>query len=94
MKALLGSAINIIVQLARLPDGKRILMSVSEMAGTAGDDFALQDLFKFEQYGVDARGNIYGCFKATGKVSMFLDHMKSHGLELEKEIFRLVREVR
>ena len=94
MKALLGSAINIIVQLARLPDGKRRLMSVSEVAGISGEDFALREVFRFEQHGVDANGNIYGCFKATGKESMFMDHMKSHGLELKKEIFQLVWEVK
>lgn len=94
MKALLGSAINIIVQLARLPDGKRRLMSVSEVAGISGEDFALHEIFRFEQHGVDANGNIYGCFKATGKESMFMDHMKSHGIELKKEIFQLVWEVK
>lgn len=94
MKALLGSAINIIVQLARLPDGKRRLMSVSEVAGISGEDFALHEIFRFEQHGVDANGNIYGCFKATGKESMFMDHMKSHGLELKREIFQLVWEVK
>ena len=94
MKALLGSAINIIVQLARLPDGKRRLMSVSEVAGISGEDFALHEIFRFEQHGVDANGNIYGCFKATGKESMFMDHMKSHGLELKSEIFQLVWEVK
>ena len=94
MKALLGSAINIIVQLARLPDGKRRLMSVSEVAGISGEDFVLHEIFRFEQHGVDANGNIYGCFKATGKESMFMDHMKSHGIELKKEIFQLVWEVK
>jgi len=94
MKALLGSAINIIVQLARLPDGKRRLMSVSEVAGISGEDFALHEIFRFEQHGVGANGNIYGCFRATGKESMFMDHMKSHGIELKKEIFQLVWEVK
>ncbi len=87
MKLLIGSAINIIVQLARLPDGSRRVVSISEMLGFKQDYIEIQEIFVFEQQGVDEDGKIFGEFKSTGKKSIFREHIKSMGIELPEKLF-------
>jgi len=93
-RALVASAINIIVQLARLPDGRRRVTSISEITGLDGDTITTQEIFEFEQESVDEKGRILGCFKATGAESIFLQHMRTHGMELPAATFDLHRPVR
>ncbi|MDY6852028.1 MAG: type II secretion system F family protein [Thermodesulfobacteriota bacterium] len=73
----MASAINILVQLARLPDGKRRVISISEITGMEGDIIATQEIFAFEQEKVDEDGKIYGVFKGTGIVSRFTEHIET-----------------
>ena len=87
MKLLIGSAINIIIQLARLPDGSRRVVSISEVLGFKQDHVEIQEVFIFEQQGVNERGEIFGEFRSTGKMSIFRDHMKSMGIELPEQLF-------
>ena len=87
MKLLIGSAINVIVQLARLPDGSRRIVSISEVLGFKHNQIELQDVFIFDQLGVNDEGKIFGEFKSTGKKSIFADHIKSMGIELPEKIF-------
>ncbi len=94
MRALVASAINIIVQLARLPDGRRRVVAVSEVAGTDGQNITIQDIFQFNQKGVDQDGQIYGTFAATGTESRFAEHIQSYGIELNPGIFHFWKEVR
>ena len=94
MRALIASAINIIVQLARLPDGKRRIISVSEVTGIDENyKMKLQDIFIFKQKGIDQEGNIYGLFKSTGIESRFVEHLRSYGIELGPGIFDFVEEI-
>jgi pilus assembly protein CpaF len=93
MRALIASAIDIIVHLARLPDGKRRAISVSEIVGLENDTVQIQDIFRFEQHGVNAEGGIFGAFCGAGVRSKFLDHIRVHGIELAPEIFDFCREV-
>ena len=88
LRALTASAINIVVHLTRLPDGKRRLISVSEITGMSGDVIAMQEIFMFDQQGVDSAGNIYGEFRATGVPSIFADHIERSGNKLNPEIFK------
>ena len=92
LRSLTASAINIIVHLARLPDGKRKLMSVSEITGMKGNIIAMQDIFVFEQEGIDASGNIYGSFKSTGIPSVFSEHIRIAGVKLSRNVFNFRRE--
>jgi pilus assembly protein CpaF len=94
LRGLLASAINIIVQLARLPDGKRRIVSISEVSGMEGDEIVTLPVFVFRQKGVDDDGNIYGTFQGTGCDSLFLEHIRTHGVDLDPEIFQCSREVR
>lgn len=88
MRGLVASAINIIVQLTRLPDGKRRIISVSEITGLDENyKITMQEIFVFRQQGVDEKGNIFGVFVSTGTKSRFCDHFESNGIMMGDEIF-------
>ena len=94
LRGLLASAINIIVQLARLPDGKRRVISISEVQGMKGDDIIVCPVFMFRQKGVDDDGNIYGSFTGTDNKPFFLEHIKTHGVDINIDLFRGEKEVK
>ncbi len=88
MRAQIGSAIHIVLQVGRLSDGRRKLLSVSELAGMEGDVVTMQEIFRFRQTGLSADGQVRGHFEATGIRPRFLDHAASHGIILSSELFR------
>ncbi|WP_449244994.1 CpaF family protein [Desulfobacca acetoxidans] len=94
LRGLIASAINVIVQLNRLADGKRRVTSISEVTGMQGETVTSQDVFVFEQHGIGARGTVYGVFQGTGVVSSYLDHFRSHGINLNTDIFSFQSHVR
>jgi pilus assembly protein CpaF len=61
-----SAGIQIIVQLNRLTDGSRRVMSISEITGLEGGTVLMQDIFVFEKHGIDADGKVIGGFKPTG----------------------------
>lgn len=83
----IASAIQMIVQLQRLSDGKRRLMSVTEITGMEGDVIQMQEIFRFVREGVDEHGNIIGSFRATGVRPKFLHDLRSHGIDLPGSYF-------
>ena len=94
LRRLVSSAINIIVQLTRLPDGRRRIVSVSEVLGTEGESVIHQDIFDFSQEGVDEEGNIYGTFRGMGRIPAIADHLKSYGYHFDPSVFHFRQEVR
>ncbi|MFH1057348.1 MAG: CpaF family protein [Pseudomonadota bacterium] len=82
-----ASAVNIVIQLARLSDGSRRLMSLSEITGTEGDTISMQEIFRYTQTGVDERGRVIGRFGPTGIRPRCAERIKSHGIELETSLF-------
>ncbi len=82
-----ASAIDVIVQLVRFPDGKRKIVKVSEITGLEGNTIVMQDIFVFDQKGVDNDGNIVGEFVATGVRPRFSDRFRIAGYELPPGIF-------
>lgn len=62
-------------------------MSISEVHGMADETVAVVPLVAFVQEGVDDRGRVLGCFKGTGKASLFSDHIRSHGRALPEGLF-------
>ena len=78
----IASAITLVIQLQRLPDGKRKLTSVSEIDGMSGDAIKVQEIFRFVKERTDAAGNIHGSFQATGVRPNFLLELKSYGIEI------------
>lgn len=83
----IGSAIHLIVHEARYSDGTRKVSRVTEVVGLEGDQITMQDIFLFEQRGVDARGRVVGRLVPTGSVPTFVEEMKSRGLSLDHSIF-------
>ena len=84
----IASAIHVVVQVARLADGRRKLVSLSELTGMEGDVVTMQEIFHFRQTGMSAEGQVLGQFEATGIRPRFLDHVISHGITLESDLFR------
>ena len=87
-RAQIASAINVVIQVGRLSDGRRKLLSLSELTGMEGDVVTMQEIFRFRQTGVDGDGQVQGRFEATGIRPRFLDHVLAHGLTLPNELFR------
>ena len=87
-RAQIASAINVVLQLSRLSDGRRRLMSVSEVNGMEGDVITMQEIFRFRQTGRSADGAVLGRFEATGIRPRFLEDAISHGISLSTELFR------
>ncbi len=82
-----ASAVHIILQLARLSDGSRRLVSFQEITGMEGDTITMQEIFRFTQTGVDERGKVVGHFGPTGIRPRCAERIKSFGIELEGDLF-------
>lgn len=87
MRSQIASAINIVIQLQRLEDGKRRLISLQEIQGMEGDIITMTELFKFERRGVDTQGNVIGQLHATGLVPRFHEHLRQRGIDLDISVF-------
>jgi pilus assembly protein CpaF len=77
------SAINIVVQLARFPDGKRRVTHVTEVTGREGDTVTTQDLFVFRQRRLDEQGRVIGELEPTGIMPTFIDAFKQSGITVD-----------
>ena len=88
MRGQISSAIHIVVQVARLVDGRRRLVSLSELTGMEGDIITMQEIFHFRQTGLTTEGHVQGRFEATGIRPRFLDHVTAHGITLSADLFR------
>ena len=84
----IASAIDIIVQQARLRDGSRRVTAISEVMGMEGDNILLQDLFVFEETGRNELGKIIGRHRPTGIVPSFIDKLKDKGFQVDYQWFQ------
>ncbi|HEY1015692.1 MAG TPA: CpaF family protein, partial [Herpetosiphonaceae bacterium] len=82
-----ASAIELIVQQARLKDGSRRVMAITEVSGMEGDTVVLQDIFVFEQTGTDERGKIVGSLRPTGVRPRFVDRFEAMNIYLPPGVF-------
>jgi pilus assembly protein CpaF len=83
----ISSAITLVIQLQRLPDGKRRMTSVSEITGMEGDVIQMQEIYRFVKEHTDEKGNIHGSFRATGIRPDFLTELKAYGIVLPASHF-------
>jgi pilus assembly protein CpaF len=90
----LVSAIQIVAQVARLSDGSRRVVKISEVVGLGEDNVELQDIFEFERLGVNDAGRVLGRLRATGARPHCLERLKASGIHLPAQIFNEVQEVR
>lgn len=83
----ISSSINVIIQLTRLGDGTRKIVSIQEITGMEGNIITMQELFCFNQTGVTDEGGVKGHFKPTGIRPRFGDRLKSLGIEFPRSAF-------
>src|SRR6266498_1712885 len=83
----IASAVHVVVQIARLTDGSRKVVSVSEITGMEGDSLWMQDIFAFDRVGIDQDGKVRGVFRAAGAMSKFGDRLATAGYVLPAELF-------
>ncbi len=83
----LVSAIHAVVQIARLSDGTRKVITISEVVGMEADSILMQDIFVFERYGIDESGRVKGTFKSTGIRPKFAEKLAVAGLRLRPMLF-------
>jgi pilus assembly protein CpaF len=84
----LASAIRIVVQLSRLQDGSRKILSIAEVLGVTGDHIELQEIFTFERLGVTDAGKVQGRFRATGVKPRILERLRVSGIQVPPTIFQ------
>jgi len=83
----IASAIHVVVQISRLTDGSRKVVSISEITGMEGDSIWMQDIFVFDRSAIDRDGKIHGVFRGTGARSRFAGRLASAGYPLNDELF-------
>jgi pilus assembly protein CpaF len=81
------SALDVIIQVARLVDGGRKLVSLQEIVGMEGNIITMQELFEFQQTGMGADGRVQGVFRSTGVMPHFVDRFKALGVPVHYEMF-------
>jgi pilus assembly protein CpaF len=82
----IASALNVVVQIARLSDGRRKVVSISEIVGMEGEVVTMQEIFKFEKQGLD-NGMVRGTFKSTGIRPKFTERLNAAGIRLRASMF-------
>lgn len=87
MRQQVASALDLVVQVARLSDGTRRITAISEITGMEGETITMQDIFLFERTGVDAQGQVIGRFRPTGIRPRFAERLKAAGLQLPRVFF-------
>jgi len=83
----IASAINLIVQVSRMPDGTRKVTNISEVTGMEGPMITTQDLFAFERSGYDENKRVRGTFRPTGIRPKFIERLESFGIRLDPDTF-------
>jgi pilus assembly protein CpaF len=87
IRSQIASAVRLILQLQRLPDGSRRVTSVSEITGMEGEVLQMQEIYRFVKETTDDRGSIRGSFRATGIRPVFLEDLKHAGINLPASFF-------
>jgi septum site-determining protein MinD len=83
----IASAVNLIVQISRLSDGSRKIISITEVCGMQGDTVTLQEIFRFKETGFDKNRKIVGQFQAMGLIPSFIEKLEQKGVIIPREIF-------
>ena len=87
MRQQISSAITVVIQISRMPDGKRKVVSIQELTGMEGDIITMQEIFTYEKTGVAPDGTVLGHFRATGIRPKFVQRLKVSGIDVPDELF-------
>ncbi len=93
VKQQIVSAIHAVIQIARLADGARKVITIAEVTGVEGDVISMQDIFVFDRQGVDESGKVRGAFRAVGIRPKFADRLAIAGCRLRPALFESRMEV-
>ncbi len=83
----IAAALDLIVDIERLPDGRRVITSIQEITGMEENVVTVQEIFRFQRETVDSRGHVIGAFRATGIRPHMLKQFKERGIVLDDAIF-------
>jgi pilus assembly protein CpaF len=89
----IASAISIVVQIARLSDGTRKVMSISEITGMEETMISMHEIFNFQRKGIGPKGNVVGTFQPTGIRPKFMERLRVAGIQLPSALFETSLEV-
>src|SRR6266852_3613178 len=89
----ISSAVDLVVQIARMSDGTRRVIALTECVGMEGDLITMQDIFVFEKTGITESGRVTGRFRATGIRPKFYERLRACGMQLPSSIFQTVVEI-
>ncbi|MDH4201689.1 MAG: CpaF family protein [Phycisphaerae bacterium] len=84
----ISSALDVLVQIGRLVGGRRKIVNVSEITGMEGDTVCLNDIFRYQQQGVDSEGNAYGQFECCGVRPRLVEKLLASGVEVPVTMFQ------
>jgi pilus assembly protein CpaF len=87
-RAQIASAIHIVIQIGRMSDGRRRIVSLAEITGMEGEVITMQEVFRYRQTGMGANGEVLGHFEATGIRPRFVEELGAHGITLPNDLFR------
>jgi pilus assembly protein CpaF len=87
MRDYIASALDVVIHLARLSDGTRKVVRVTEIVGMEEDVVTTQDIFVYEQEGIDKEGRVIGYHRATGVRPKFAERLRRAGIPLAADIF-------
>jgi pilus assembly protein CpaF len=92
MRQQISSAISVVIQIARLADGKRKMVSIQEISGMEGEVITMHEIFTFKQTGIAPDGAVLGHFCATGIRPLFLDRLHMFGINVSEKLFDRARQ--
>jgi pilus assembly protein CpaF len=87
MRQQISSAVGVVVQVSRLTDGRRKVVSISEITGMEGEMITMQEIFAFRQTGTDEKGMVTGHFCATGVRPKFAERLRNFGVTVPENLF-------
>jgi pilus assembly protein CpaF len=87
LRRYISSAINVVIHVSRLTDGKRKLVSVQEITGMEGNIITMQEVFSFRQTDIDEQGNVKGRFSFQGVRPKFIDRFRAYGFSVSRDVF-------
>jgi pilus assembly protein CpaF len=87
MRRYISSAINVIIQIARMVDGRRKVISLQEITGMEGNIITMQEIFSFRQTQLDPEGNVKGYFRFNGIRPKFVERFRAIGIQMSQDLF-------
>jgi pilus assembly protein CpaF len=87
LRSQVASALNVVIQIQRMSDGRRRVVSVQEILGIEGDVITMQEIYRFERHGIDADGNVLGQHRSCGVRPKFLQRVAESGIPIPADLF-------